>query len=237
MQSIKQFYILGIPIQIPNIGSAHFVRISDMPEFTLLQNILTINKDKIISMYKQQNTDEEAIDYFTNHISLYQWIINIPEVKESYLQLFYFIFKEDVFDKVNDDNFEYLRQLIMEMNCIKEEKINPNPEIQKWIDKSKKFKQGNEILTFEDIVTSIAVGTGYTYEYINNLTLYQFNLTFQRISAFKSYDTSTLFSTVSSEKINIESWCKNIDLFKEESNGVSRDEFNKLKGSVFGGGR
>jgi len=232
----KSFFILGLPVKIKNVGSAHFIKIKQLPEFTLLQNILTINKDKIISMYKQQNMDEEAINYFINSISLYQWVINIPEVKESYSQLFYFIFKEDVFDKVNENNFEYLRQLIMDMNCIKEEKINPNPEIQKWIDKSKKFKQNGEILTFEDIVTSIAVGTGYTYEYINNLSLYQFNLTFQRISAFKSYDTSTLFSTVSTEKINIESWCKNIDLFKEEKDGVSRDEFNKIKGSVFGGG-
>lgn len=235
MQNFKEFYILGLPIQTP-IGDAHFVKIKQLPDFSLYQNIITVNKDKIVAMYKQQDTYEDAIDYFINHMSLYQWIIKVPEFKELYSQLFKFIFKEDVFDKVDDSNFDYLRQLIMDMNCIKEEKINPNPEIQAWIDKSKKFKQNGEKITFEDIMTSVAVGTGYTYPYINNMTIYQFNLTFQRIGAFKQYDTSTLFSTVSSEKINIESWCKNINLNEEEKHGMSRDEFNSLKGSVFGGG-
>lgn len=233
MQNYKEFFILGLPIDVENIGKAHFIKIKELPQFYLYQNVLTINKDKIIQMYKNQNMDEEAIDYFINQMSLYQWMMHFPEFKELYSQLFKFVFKEDVFDKVNEDNFDYLRQLIMDMNCVKEEKVNPNPEIQKWIDKSKKFKQNNEILTFEDIVTSVAVGTGYTYSYINNMTIYQFNLTFQRIGAFKGYDTSTLFATVSTEKINIESWCKNIDLFEEEKYGITRSEFNKLKKSVF----
>jgi len=234
MQNIKSFYILGDPIEIKDIGTAYFVKIKELPEFSLHRNILSVNKDKIISMYKQQGMDKEAIDYFINNISLFQWVIKIPDVKDLYSQLFKFIFKEDIFNKVNENNFEYLRQLIMDMNCITEEKINPNPEIQKWIEKSKRFKQNNEKLTFEDIVTSVAVGTGYTYEYINNMSLYQFYLTFQRIGGFKNYDTSTLFSTVSTEKINIESWCKNINLFEEDIDGISRGEFNKLKGSIFG---
>ena len=99
--------------------------------------------------------------------------------------------------------------------------------------KSKKFK--SEGIEFEDIVSSVAVYTGYTYEQINELTLYQFYTTFQRIGAFKSYDTNTLFATVSTEKINIESWCKHIDLFEnEEKEGLTRDAYNKLKSGIFG---
>jgi len=232
----KSFYILGLPIKVEDVGEAHFIKVKELPKFIPYQNILTINKDRIIQMYKEQNIDKNAIEYFINHISLYQWIINVPEFKELYSQLFNFIFKEDVFDKVNEDNFEFIRQLIMNMNCIKEEKQNPNSEIQKWIEKSKKFNENMAgKLDFQDIVSSVVVYMGVSYDVVNEMTLYQLYMTFRRINAFKDYDTTTLFATVSTEKMNIESWCKCIDLFENnDDEGMSRSKYEGLKGNIFG---
>lgn len=239
MKMNKSFYILGLPIEIEDVGKLNFIKIKDLPQFSLYQNILIIPKAKLVKLYidnidiDEKEDKDELYKYIIKNVSLYKLIKNIRELHDLYLKAFEFCFKEDVSNKITENNFEQIRQLIMDMNCLKEEEFNPNPEIQKWIEKSKKFK--SEGIEFEDIVSSVAVYTGYTYEQINELTLYQFYTTFQRIGAFKSYDTNTLFATVSTEKINIESWCKHIDLFEnEEKEGLTRDAYNKLKSGIFG---
>ena len=35
------------------------------------------------------------------------------------------------------------------------------------------------------------------------------------------------------KKIDIENWCKHIDLFKKEKYGYTREEFNNITGGLF----
>lgn len=224
----KNFYILGLPIDT-SLGQCHFIKIRDFPQFALYQKLLLINKDCIINLLT--NGNEQEIADLKRNATLFDLIKAIPEFNETYSEIFKLVFKKDVFP--SRDNFDNIRKLIMEMNCIKEEEINPNPEIQAWIEKSKKAKQKEDNISFDDLVSSVKVYTGDTYEQILDMTIYQFYISFHRISAFKNYDTSTLFATVSSKKIDIENWCKHIDLFKKEKYGYTREEFNNITGGLF----
>jgi len=160
-------------------------------------------------------------------------VLYFPDLKEVYGELLFKVFDSNSnFQLLNSNNFDYYRKLIMDMNCVKEEKINPNPEIQKWIEKSKKFKESGEKLEFSDIVSSVVGYNGLSYNDINEMTIYQLYMTFQRIGQIKGYDTSTLFATVA-EKVDVQSWCKHIDLFEEEAHGISRENFDKKIGSIF----
>jgi len=230
MKNLKEFYILGLPIDTP-FGKCHFVKVKEYPDFLIYQNLLSISKDKILSIHKQQGYN---IDEIKDELSLFAWICLIPDFRIMYGELFDFVFKEKgVFDKIEtEEDFYSIRQLIMDMNCIKEEKEIKNPELKAWLEKGRELKAGDNPIYFEDIVSSIVAYTGHTYEQVNEMTLYQLYMTFNRIAQLINYDTSTLFATVSTEKINIESWCKHIDFNVEKEEGMSREKFEKLRKSI-----
>lgn len=235
MQNIEEFYITGLPIGTV-IGECHFLTVSDYTEYFSHLEALSLTKEKIIFLRANNGESKEVLDELQK-LDIVELILIHGDIKEMYTELLAKVFQdEEAFYKIETlEQFLEIRNLIMRMNCVKEEKINPNPEIQKWIEKSKKFKQQEgQKLTFADIVSSIATGTSHTYKDINEMTIYQMYMTFYRINNFKNFDTSTLFATVSSEKIKIESWSSHIDLYEEEQHGISRDEFNEKSNSLFG---
>lgn len=235
MKDIKEFYILGLPIDTP-IGKCNFLRVKDYPDFFMDLQVVALTKNHIISKYNELNKKGELSEFIQqlHKVSLFEIATNISEIADSYERLFSKLFNDPtILEKVNGENFEYYRQLVMTMNCLKDEKVNPNPEIQRAIERSKRVKdREGEKLEFADIVTSVVGYNGLTYEAINNFSIYQLYMTYHRIAQFKNYDTSTLFATVSADKINIESWSKHINLFEEENHSISHDEFKKTTGKV-----
>ncbi|MGK4040948.1 hypothetical protein AB0Y20_01505 [Heyndrickxia oleronia] len=236
MLNIKEFYTTGLPIET-DIGLCHFIKIKDYPTCFMDLQIMGMSKDEIINKYSKLNKDG-SLNEFLNELNkhdLFEIISSIPEIQVAYYNIFLKVFlDEESLSKITPENFNSIRLLIMEMNCIKEEEINPNPEIQKAIERSRRVKnREGEKLTFADMSSSIVAFSGKSYDELNEMTIYQFYMTYYRIAQIKNYDTSTLFATVSSEKINIESWSKHIDLFADEKHSISHDEFKKTTGSVF----
>ena len=234
MRIDTEFFILGNPIET-EIGNAQFIKVKDYPDIYSDLNILSASKFHFLHNFLSSNQANNEQKEWIERASLYEIVSSVPDISYSYYRVFAKVFDVDnAIERVNSENFNYYRALIMKMNCMKEEKINPNPEIQRAIERSKRVKaQEGGKLTFTDIVTSIVGYNGLTYESINDFTIYQLYQTFHRIGQIKNYDTSTLFATVSSEKINIESWNKHIDLYEEESHFVSEQQFKKNTGSVF----
>jgi hypothetical protein len=237
MPDIQEFYILGLPIN-NKIGICHFLKVKEYPSLFGDLQLLTLTKEQLIYKYSELNKNNmlnEFIDELKK-LSLFEIATGLPELQQSYYKIFTKIFNgEEALHKINEENFDYYRKLIMTMNCMKEEVINPNPEIQKAIERSKRVKQQDgDNVQFSDIVTSLVGYNGLTYDDINEFSVYQLYMTYYRIAQFKNYDTTTLFATVSSDKIKIDSWSKHINIFEEEKHFVTRDEFDQKSDGLFG---
>lgn len=235
MKDIDKFYILGLPIET-EIGICNFLKVKEYPDYFMDLQVLGMTKNHVISEYTKVNKDgnlDELIEELYR-VELPEIVFGIPEIKESYIRIFSKVFNnEDAFGLLTDQNFSYFRLLIMTMNGMKEEAVNPNPEIQKAIERSKRVKgREGDKFEFADMVTSIVGFNGLTYDAINEFSIYQLYMTFYRISQIKNYDTSTLFATVSTEKIDIESWSKHINMFEEDKHSISHDKFKKTTGSI-----
>lgn len=134
----------------------------------------------------------------------------------------------------NEDLFMSFRQLILDMQMLVEDPVNPNPEIQAGIEASRDLKnQESDGLMPLDIVTSIVAGTSNSFEEVGNMTVLQVNSIFYRIGAFKNYDANIIFASVGAD-IKIEPWSQSIDLYKKEEVGIKEKEFNKKFGGMFG---
>lgn len=234
MKDIKEFYILGLPIET-EIGSCNFLKVKEYPDYFMDLQIVALTKNHVISKYSEINKDGSLADFIVglHQSSLFEIAHGIPEIKEAYNRLFLKLFGSEVFEEVSQKTFPYYRKLVMTINCLKEEEINPNPEIQRAIERSKRVKaMESEKLEFSDIVTSVVGYNGLTYANINDFSIYQLYMTYYRIAQFKNFDTSTLFATVSADKVKIESWSKHINLFEEEKHFLTESEFKKNTGNA-----
>lgn len=233
---IEEIYISGDAIRT-DIGDCYFIKVNEYWKYLELLGVLTLDKNRIIAGIYNQDKKGEYTDYIelAKELSLYEIVASIEQYVEIYQELFSRLFRDkSVWGRVNKDNFDYFRELVMKMNGIPEEETSPNPEIQQWIDREKRFKQEGGNINFTDIVSSVVVGTGASYQQVNDYTLFQLYMTFKRITQFKAYDTSTLFSTVASDSVDIESWAKNIPVVDREKLGISKDEFDKTFANMFG---
>lgn len=228
-------FITGEPIDTA-IGECRFLTVSEYVKVSNDLNAMAMTKYHIASLLYEDRHQPEVKEFlrFAEHASLFDIVAQIPDIAQSYSKIFRMCFSEDSVKLINQGTFAKIRSLILKMNCIKEEQVNPNPEIQRALERSRRVKalEGGDI-KFDDIVSSVAMGSGIPYREINNFTIYQLYMSFHRLGHFKNYDTSTLFATVAPPKGKIDSWSKHIDLFEEERHAVSREEFAKSTGSIF----
>lgn len=218
----NHIYILGQPITTP-IGKAHPIYIKDYEKMSqhigALFVTMPIIKGMLTALSKESEESKQAYQPFldfTDVADIWHFISSFggEKYKGTFLQeiyldqkkLFDFIFKEDVFDRIQSvEEFEGYRNLIIEMNDIDYEPPNPNPELARLDTlKAKLQEMKGESITFDARYTTVLMHSAVPP---NNLTLYQFNKAFERVSHFKSYETTTLFSTVdTSGKVKIEPW-------------------------------
>ena len=184
---------------------------------------------------EKKNPETKSFIEYINGLSLYDIAQAMPDIGDAYKRIFSSAFFNGGHELINAGTFPKMRELILLMNCMKEEKINPNPEIQAALERSKRVKSrdNGEELKFGDLVSSVAMMGGYTYQQINDFTIYQLYMSFHRIANFKNYDASTLFATVPGSKVKIDSWSKHINQFEEEKHYVTQDEFSRNTGSMF----
>lgn len=231
MEAIKEFFILGLPVET-DFGKIHFIKLRDYQTHFMDLELMSWNKAKIIYKYIEINKNGEldGLIETMKELDLYDIVAGTPELRESYHNVFLKVFDDkSAIDLIDRDSFEYYRKLILDMNCIKEENVNPNPEIQKHLERSKRVKQRErEKVTLADICSSVVAHSGVSYNELLDWTIYQLYMTFFRIGQFKRHDATTLFSIVPTEKkIDVESWSKHINLYEEESHVIDRDVFKK----------
>lgn len=239
----KHMYVLGQPISTP-IGKAHPIYIREYEEMSKHIRALYIDLPSIKGMLRalaSSNEDSrkayEPFIEFTNIADIWSFITAFSgeEYQGTFLhelyvdqkKLFDFIFREDVFDKIQSvEEFEEYRALIVEMNDIEYEPPNPNPELAR-LDrlKAKLQEMKGESITFDARYTTVLMHSAVPP---NDLTIYQFNKAFERVSHFKNYETTTLFSTVdTSGKVKIEPWYGMNK--KEEPATITQDQLDRAR--------
>lgn len=235
MENLRGFYVFGQPVQT-EIGLIDFIKVGDYPVLFGDLQMVSMSKLEIIYRYNESNDKGQFDDLLKElkDLSLYDIVTTIPNFKFSYQNILSYVCKdESSADKIDEGNFEEIRRTILDMNNIKEESINPNPEIQRVRERSKRVKaQDSEKLTLEDIFTSLVVQLGKDFKDIQDWTVYQFYAAYHRLGQFKQFETTSLFATVS-EKVKVERWNKHIDMFEEEDHFISESQFGKQVGSVF----
>lgn len=236
----EDFYIQGLPIKT-EIGYCHFIRVKDYSSMIGKLSVLSYDKNRILAdMHDQKKkASGEKLDSLEDSIeaieqgTTFQLMRQIPNFDMAYQELFSDVFQDnEAWNKVDDQSFEYYRRLIAKMNNVNLPETNPNPEIQAALERAAKTKSNGENINFTTMVTSVVVGSGVDYSKINEMTVFQLNMTFKRIMGFKDYDTSTLFATVA-DKAEIQNWFKNYPLSETEKHGVTREEFGKTVNDVF----
>lgn len=232
-ENSQELFILGIPVDTP-IGKCHFLKMKDYNDYAAYLNLIKMSKNEIVYRYSQLNKNGELNELIEEmkKLPLFDIVNQLPNFNEAYSEVFQKVFQnEDIFELIDQDNFTSIRKLIIEMHCLKEEKISPNPEVQRRIEQSKRLKrQEQELLEVYDMISSIMAFTGVPYKEIAEMTMYQMYMTFYRIDRIKDYDTSILFATVSPEAgKNIKHWSEHVDLFEEENHALTDEQVKNLK--------
>ncbi|HLG28300.1 MAG TPA: hypothetical protein VI423_10985 [Paenisporosarcina sp.] len=241
----REFYITGTPIQT-KFGSIRFLTYLEYLNHMSELNTIRLNVFHLYYQYKKQfnliefepNEKKEILESLEEmkNQSLHSIVMSNSSSVDAYFKILKLVIdSEDSLEKIFDDAeiFMQIREIVMDMNFIHEEEVSPNEEIQGYIEKSKEMKQrgaGNQ--SFSDIVSSVVVGSGLDYSTVFNMTVLQLYATYYRIAAVKDFEISTLFATVS-DKQKIESWHKHINLFENEKEGMSMEQFNTQFGSLF----
>lgn len=229
-------FILGLPVPT-EIGDCHFLSIVEFNEYSRYLSVLAQDKNRIMALLSDKDIQienkEETLKVLSK-MSLFELVNQLGTHIESYTILFGHLFRdEDAWNRVNEENFDELRALILAMSSIPEDETSSNPEIQRRLDKDREVKSraGSNIET-TDMITSINVATGISYSEIAKQTYFQVQSTFKRIAKFKAYDFTTLMATVA-EKVELENWAEHIPLINEDEQAISRDKFNNDYGNMF----
>jgi hypothetical protein len=236
-------YIFAQPDFIEGIGNVYPIQLKDYEEFQQYSSILYLSKKH----FGEENIPLLGLLFgYSQHLGFTYDSLTLTLEK-----LFSLVLRKKVYIYQTDDNFwfqtddglfseyvskidffnyEDLRSIIMKQNLIFEQKVYKNPKVQEWANKvlEARSKNGSNI-TIEDIISTVSVYKGVSYDDLQNYTLYQLYADFYRIRKMKKYDADVIFRSVS-DKVTIEDFAEQVNLFKNPYDDlfVGKDKLSKL---------
>jgi hypothetical protein len=244
LNSVK--YIFAQPDYIEGIGNVYPIKLKDYDKYQECSKLLYISKNNFVecdipllglvflSVEQLNLTEEQLITSFEELFSL----VLKKEVKlKDSEDIFWFEIldnnkhKNTINNRINFNNYDILRSIIMKQNLIFEPKVYKNKIVQEWANKVLEARaKSSEKITMEDFITTVKNFNGLTYDQIMEQTIYQIYADFYRISKIKKFDQSNLFATVSTEAISIEHFAQNINMFESPYDNlfVDSSKLNKL---------
>lgn len=240
MSTLK--YIFAQPDYIEGIGNVYPIKLKDYDEFQECCNLLYISKNNFAEC------DIPLLGLI--FLGVDQLNIKIEDLIKSFEKLFSLVLREEVKLNQNEDifwfeviddkeikrqinffNYDLIRSIIMKQNLMFEPKVYKNKLVQEWANKVLESRAKNSVkITIEDFITTVKNFDGLTYDQMMEQTIYQTYADFYRIGKMKKFDQSSLFATVSTEKMTIEHFAQSINMFENpyDSLFVSSNKLNKL---------
>lgn len=242
-----QVMILGKPIET-QFGQIRFYSyqeyINNIEHLTLISfSVLKFYYTYRTQLKEMGASQEELVELKKmQEIELFDFVMSNPEVLHAYLKVIndvvtpneaYDFSQAELISRMDINDFYTLREIIMQMNLLKEEKMSPSPRVQDQLDKGKAFRmKDKEAPNTDTILSSIFVATGTPYHELSEMTAYQIISTYHRVHAFSDFMLSALFATVSAD-VKLLPWDSNSEIMKEEKQGMSSDEFDEKIGGLF----
>lgn len=214
--------IMNKPCMLEGVGHIYPVLLKDYKEFSRFIPLLKQNK----KLLKMEESKEPLLNIIINSMvsnlmkdERYDLVLETARhyVSYEFERLFkmitnkdfkcyfcdddmYFLIDNDKEDlsRIDGENYDCLREIILKQNVIQEEKIYKDKLVEAWIKKAKRSKQGKH----HDLAELIAVvknNNRLKYEDIINQNMFQFYMDLRSISLDKSYHASIIFKTVDSK--------------------------------------
>ena len=244
LNSLK--HIFAQPEHIEGIGDIYPIKLKDYDKFQECSNLLYISKKHfqecdipllgLIFMSAEQLGIKEE-DLILSFEKLFSLVLRKTISLHSNNENFWFQDKIESEMKyntiINFFNYDELRTIIMKQNLIFEPKVYKDPLVQEWANKVLESRSKNSVkITIEDFITTVKNFGGLTYEQLMEQTIYQLYADFYRIGKFKQFEQTSLFATVSMEKISIEHFAQSLDMWKSPYDNlfVDSSKLDKFKG-------
>lgn len=126
-----------------------------------------------------------------------------------------FIINDEIY---TSSDFEIIKAIICEQNLLELPDEDIQKEVRDSLEKAREYKNklsGTKSGTFEDYIISLAVTTGWSFEYIYNMTIRRFTKSVQRLDNlihYKVYLGASLSGMVEfKDKSFIKHWLSNLD--------------------------
>lgn len=238
MDTVK--YILAKHDFIDGIGNVFPIKVSDYDEFIECSSILNIRKEHFSAdAQTYQLLDllifgigekEKTVDYLE---TLFRLVIKKDVQFIENHEKYAFIIDEDHF--ITNSNYDILRQTIMKQNLMFEQKIYKDPLVAEWAQKVLKQRaKGGVTITIEDMISTVSVVTGKSYNEIAEMTIYQLNADFKRVTKDKDYNVAISMKCAGADKVNVNYFAEEINMFKNPYDDlfVSTSKLNDLNKAI-----
>lgn len=213
-------FILGEPVKT-DIGEARFFTIKDMHILDKHRMMFQFDKHRLLEFLKFQ--DRQSYEYYRiifediNYISMIYAFGDeafrgtmFSEIYEANREIFKYVFGYDVFEEnmLEQEEYDYYFELMAKMNRITPHTINPNPRIRQR-DAARQFIASNkgDSVSVEGMISSVALVMGFSE--VRNLTVYQLEEMFGRMTKFDNYIVTRISSFLSSD-VDVVSWAGDI---------------------------
>lgn len=235
MDSVK--YILRKPDYVDGVGEIYPITLENYDEFMNMTNIISLsydhfqevieNNERKIILARQMGIDPDDIRLydlikflsleFENPLVMFRNLENVfslvlQNTVKFNSQLQTFIIDES--GEINRDNYDIVREIIMRQNLLFVPKVYKNKLMQEWAEKALKARAKNSIdSTIEDMITTVSVLGGKTYDQLKKYTIYQLKAEFNRILKIETFRSYQLYKIAGAEDIPNVHFAENIDMF------------------------
>ena len=231
--------VLDKPCVVDGIGTFYPVRVKDYIEMQEYGSFLIYNKkyfglkkdEELLEMVIMANTMSICKDInneklFNNSLILVlDKMCNLfslatrQTIKWDYLGGQYLFTNEDSSIMITQYNFSLVRKIIAMQNLFKDALVFEDKETEKWFYKYKKSQmRGKKVIDFDDILLTVIENMKYTFEYINELSIFQLYALYSKSVHVSNYETISKYRCVGEVKSNIQYTDGVIvDLYKQET--------------------
>lgn len=226
---LKSKYGFIRPVKIKDyfkyIGEIDFLKKQGWEVERLILKELNGKDEDMLKMVKKDFDNSSFLTCVKNNVA------GLREIYNNIFSIFIHDFNPKGFYwSITQGEFDDLRRLILDFNHVPYHEKNSNPEIERGNQRKNHIASAKGgVIEFDTVYSTLMTkeGGGYLPEEINNLTMRQFYLAFNRVEFNKANEMTILFKTVDSkDSIKVIDWNKS---FREKEDEIIYGSIEDIK--------